>query len=111
VAPFARDHAHSLSGDLDRSIKPGGGRVNCWKCGKPTERGAAECGECELGFTPSSLDDDANEKIEIQEIDWDKVTEFEDLKLIVRTLGWCDMVVKNSPEAEKLKRFLKEKAP
>jgi hypothetical protein len=82
--------------------------MNCWKCGNPTSHGAAECGECELGFTPADVDA-SDAKIEIQEIDWDKVTGFEDLKLIVRTLGWCDMVVKNSPEAEKLKRFLKEK--
>lgn len=88
--------------------------MNCWKCGQPTEHGAAECSDCELGLKPRAnvegiLDDD--DKIEVIEIDWDKVQTFADLKEVVMTLGWCDMVVKDSEEHKKLQRFLKEEKP
>ncbi len=83
--------------------------MNCWKCGAPTLNGAAECELCEIGAQiPITRSGDNDEDIEMVEIDYNKITTLEDLKLVIQELGWFNFVPKNSPECEALKRFLKE---
>lgn len=82
--------------------------MNCWKCGEPTEHGAAECSACESGFKFKFLDEDEDaEKIELLQIDWDKITSLEDMKLVLREIGINDYVVKGTETARALQRFLK----
>lgn len=81
--------------------------MNCWKCGEPTEHGAPECGVCESGFKFRALDDDEDEKLEWLEIDWSKITTFEELKFVLQEADICSIVLKGSETAKKLSRFLK----
>lgn len=82
--------------------------MNCWRCGEPTEHGAAECDACSSGFRFRSDDvEEQLQKIEWMEIDWDKITTFEQMKTVLKTvdIGW--IVQKGSPEAQKIAQYLK----
>ncbi len=77
----------------------------CYKCGREVEHG----NECEpFCFSDEDSAIEINPKDFVQ-IDWSKVTTFEDLKLVLAEIG-LDMVWKKGPSYEKLKRFCKEES-
>jgi hypothetical protein len=85
---------------------------HCYKCGRELPGTEAECDpDCRGASAPT--DEQLKTIFEMMQrqrahIDWDKVVTPQDMMLVLKTLFACATVMKGTPEAETLKRFLKE---
>jgi hypothetical protein len=83
----------------------------CYKCGRELPDGQVECDPgCPTANQPT--DEQILRFMEMMrrqraEIDWDKVTTFEEMMLVIKTIFSGASVLRGTEDYEKLKRFTK----
>jgi hypothetical protein len=85
----------------------------CWKCGDQVLGGGSECYACAEGGPRPLHTDEELERIDddfrknFMEVDWSKVTTLQEVIAILSTHGEPIFVDKDSPDFERLKKYLK----
>lgn len=80
----------------------------CWKCGAETPNTDSECDKCAFNdLTPAALQQ-ALQKLEWFEIDWEKVKTIEDLRQILLYFPITLHLPSESPAFFILRQFLKK---
>ncbi len=87
---------------------------SCFKCGKDTPEGVAECPFCAEGYMPNGYlpgvdedEDDAYFKKHFMEVDWEKVKTLEDVIALLKACGEVQYIPKDSDEFARVEKFLR----
>lgn len=82
----------------------------CYKCGKETLNGVAECERCEQRAHPTHETPHMPDLIYGQEIklDWSKIETFEDFRYVMSVIWPNVTVLEGSPAWFAMRKFLKE---